>query len=206
MKNLLLSAVTFVTILCLLQNEKIQQLRSENDVYRANEKTLLSRVETYITRDSLNAATVDALTLQLSDYEMYRANDMEVIKQLQVKNRNLQSVTNTQATTIANLQGIMRDTIIYNYELPANGSLIDTLHCIDIKNTWFEFHGCTDNEYNFSGTFKNVDTLLIVETVKYKRFLGFLWKTAKIKNRKADVVSRNPYTTINDIEYITIKQ
>lgn len=204
MRNFLLILLTLVIGFCLLQSVKIQKLKSENDVYRANEKTLLCRVETYITRDSLNAATVDALTLQLSDYEMYRAKDMELIQQLQVKNRNLQSVTNTQATTIAKLQGIMRDTIIYNYEPPANGSSIDTLHCIDINNTWFEFHGCADNNNNFSGTFKNIDTLLIVETVKYKRFLGFLWKTKKIKNRKTDIVSRNPYTTINDIEFFSI--
>ena len=50
------------------------------------------------------------------------------------------------------------------------------------------------------------DSLLIVETVQYKRFLGFLWKTNRIKNRSFDVVSLNPNTTIEDFKVVTIEK
>ena len=76
---------------------------------------------------------------------------------------------------------------------------------IDITEPYIELHGyATDNE--FVGAVTTRDTLLITETVKYKRFWGFLWKTNKIKNREFDIVSRNPYTQINDFEVITIEE
>ena len=50
----------------------------------------------------------------------------------------------------------------------------------------------------------NRESLKIVETVKYKRFLGFLWKTNKVKSRQVDVVSQNPATSIVNVDYISI--
>ena len=53
---------------------------------------------------------------------------------------------------------------------------------------------------------KNKESLRVVESVVYKRFLGFLWKTDKIKERQVSVTSLNPNTEIKDCEYIFIKQ
>lgn len=61
-------------------------------------------------------------------------------------------------------------------------------------------------EWEFTGTFENRDSLLVAETVKYKRFLGFLWKTSKVKDRKVDVVSKNPHTKILGVEFTTIRE
>ena len=52
----------------------------------------------------------------------------------------------------------------------------------------------------------NRDSILVAATVQYKRFLGFLWKTKKIKNREIDVISRNPHTKIMGVEYIEIEK
>ena len=54
----------------------------------------------------------------------------------------------------------------------------------------------------FSGTLEVRDSLLVVETVQRKRFLGFLWKTKRVKSREIDVVSKNPYTDIVGVESI----
>ena len=56
------------------------------------------------------------------------------------------------------------------------------------------------------GTLSTRSSLKIVETVKYKRFLGFLWKTNKVKSRKVDVVSLNPNETIEDIDFVIIEE
>lgn len=185
-----------------VQHAKIKRLTDERDKYRSNTEALLADVERYQTKDSLNAVTVGVLQLKLSEFEKYRADDAALIKTLQTKNRNLQAVTTAQTETINELRGTVRDSIVY---LPGD-TVTTVLRCVDIVDEWFELHGCAKPDGSFTGTHINRDSLLIAETVKYKRFLNFLWKTKKIKNRKFDIVSRNPHTNIIGFEVITIEK
>lgn len=188
------------------QNFTIGKIKIDRDTYKYNSETLLDTVKTYKTKDSLNAASVGDLVLRIEEYKKYRAADLSLINTLQTNNRDLQDVTTTQTQTISNLKGRFRDSIVY---VPGKDKLIvkkDTLRCIDIKERWFDLHGCSDKDGNFTGTHTNRDSLLIAATVKYKRFLGFLWKTNKVKDRKIDVVSRNPGTKILGVEYVEIRK
>lgn len=185
-----------------VQRTKIEKLTDERNRYRGNTETLLQDVETYKTKDSLNAAKVGVLELKLSEFEKYRASDAELIKTLQTKNRELEAVTTAQMETITKLRGTVRDSIVY---LPGDTTTI-VLKCVDISDPWFSLKGCTTPDGEFTGTHINRDSLLIVETVQYKRWLGFLWKTNKIKNRQIDVVSKNPATKILGVEFITIEK
>ena len=185
-----------------VQRTKIEKLTDERNRYRGNTETLLQDVETYKTKDSLNAAKVGVLELKLSEFEKYRASDAELIKTLQTKNRDLQRVTTAQMETINELRANVRDSIVY---LPGD-TVTTVLRCIDIVEPYFELHGCTTPAGVFTGTHINRDSLLIAETVQYKRWLGFLWKTNKIKNRQIDVVSKNPATKILGVEFITIEK
>lgn len=185
-----------------VQRSRINTLTGERDKYRTNTETLLQEVSRYQTKDSLNAAKVGVLELKLSEFEKYRASDAELIKTLQTKNRELERVTTTQMETINELRATVRDSIVY---LPGD-TVTTVLRCIDIVEPWFELHGCTTPAGVFTGTHINRDSLLIVETVQYKRWLGFLWKTKKIKNRQIDVVSKNPATKILGVEFITIEK
>ncbi len=185
-----------------VQRTKIEKLTDERNRYRGNTETLLQDVETYKTKDSLNAAKVGVLELKLSEFERYRARDAELIKTLQTKNRELERVTTTQMETINELRATVRDSVVY---LPGD-TVTTVLRCVDIVEPWFELHGCATPDGQFTGTHINRDSLLIVETVQYKRWLGFLWKTKKIKNREIDVISRNPHTKIMGVEYIEIEK
>lgn len=185
-----------------VQHSRINQLTGERDEYRTNTETLLQDVSRYQTKDSLNAAKVGNLTLKVSEYEKYRADDLALIKTLQTKNRDLQRVTTAQLETINELRGTVRDSIVY---LPGD-TITTVLRCVDIVEPYFELHGCTTPAGVFTGTHINRDSLLIVETVQYKRWLGFLWKTKKIKNREIDVVSKNPATKILGVEFVTIEK
>lgn len=185
-----------------VQRTKIEKLTDERNRYRGNTETLLQDVETYKTKDSLNAAKVGVLELKLSEFERYRASDAELIKNLQTKNRELEAVTTAQMETISQLRGTVRDSIVY---LPGD-TVTTVLRCVDIVEPYFELHGCATPDGQFTGTHINRDSLLIVETVQYKRWLGFLWKTRKIKNREIDVISRNPHTKIIGVEYIEIEK
>lgn len=183
------------------QQKRINNLTVERDKYRSNTETLLQDVRTYQTKDSLNAAKVGNLELKLSEYKKYRADDAALIKSLQTKNRDLQRVTTAQMETINELRANVRDSIVY---LPGD-TVTTVLRCIEYSDKWVDFDGCIINN-TFSGKIITRDSLLITESVQYKRWLGFLWKTNKIKNRQIDVVSKNPATKILGVEFITIEK
>lgn len=200
-KYLILAAIILAVAAAFwAQHAKIKRLTEERDRYRSNTEILLQNVETYQTKDSLNAAKVGVLELKLSEFEKYRTSDAELIKTLQTKNRDLRRITTTQLETINELRGTVRDSIVY---LPGDTVV---LRCVDISDPWFSLKGCTTPDGEFTGTFINRDSILIAETVQYRRFLGFLWKTKKIKSREIDIISRNPHTKIIGVEYIEIEK
>ena len=202
-KYLILAALILAVAAALwVQHAKIKRLTDERDKYRSNTEALLADMERYQTKDSLNAVTVGVLQLKLSEFEKYRADDAALIKTLQTKNRDLERVTTTQMETINELRATVRDSVVY---LPGD-TVTTVLRCVDIVEPYFELHGCATPDGQFTGTHINRDSLLIVETVQYKRWLGFLWKTKKIKNRQIDVVSKNPATKILGVEFVTIEK
>lgn len=204
MKKYLIWAAIILAVAAALwvQHAKIKRLTDERDKYRSNTEILLQDVKTYQTKDSLNAIKVGNLELSLAEYKKYRADDLALIKTLQAKNRDLERVTTTQMETINELRATVRDSIVY---LPGD-TVTTVLRCVDIVEPRFELHGCATPDGQFTGTHINRDSLLIVETVQYKRFWGFLWKTKKIKNREIDVVSKNPATKILGVEFVTIEK
>lgn len=201
-KYLILAAIILAVAAAFwVQQKRINNLTVERDKYRSNTETLLQDVKTYQTKDSLNAAKVGGLELKLSEFKKYRADDLALIKTLQTKNRDLQRVTTTQLETINELRANVRDSIVY---LPGD-TVTTVLRCIEYSDKWVDFDGCIINN-TFSGKIITRDSLLITESVQYKRWLGFLWKTKRIKNREFDIVSKNPNSKITGFEVITIEK
>lgn len=191
---LLIAAVLGILIL-MRDNER---LKEERDRYIANTEVLSSDVEKYKVQDSLSAAKVRSLEISLEEFERYRASDAALIKQLKQKNRDLESITNTQSETIVELMAAPKDTVIISDSVPVKAKAV---RCGD---PWYDFEGLM-TEDNFAGKLRVRDSLIVSESVEHKRFLGFLWKTKKVKNRQMDVVSRNPHTEIQDIVYVVIE-
>ena len=203
MKKYLYLTAAILLLLAVIgwQAARLRKVKAERDIYRTNTETLLGEAERYRTRDSLSAISVRSLELKVSEFERFRADDAALIRTLRADKQRLEQVTTAQLQTIYSLQGNVRDSLIYRDNL-----VIDTLRCIDITDTWFGLHGCTDRAGIFSGTFENRDSLLYVEYVIPARFLGFLWKTKRIKERRQEIVSRNPHTVITSAEFITIRK
>lgn len=201
MKKWLIVGAIFAALLVFagFQQNAIDNLKQERNRYERNTESLLLDVAQYKTRDSLNAAKVGALELTIQEYERFRAADAKLIKTLQTKNRDLTAVTTVQSQTIMELSAVPRDTVIIRDSVAMPAVAVHT------GDAWFDFDGLlTDSE--FTGTLVNRDSLLVAETVQYKRFLGFMWKTKRIKNKQIDVVSKNPHTTIMGTEYIKIEK
>ena len=200
--GLAVAAVVVAAIVALIvQHGKIKHLRAERDKYQTNTQVLMEDVKRYQTRDSLNVATIGVLELKLSEFKKYRAEDAELIKSLKIKNRDLEAVTTAQMQTISELRAELKDSIVY---LPGD-TVERVVKCIEYRDRYLDVVGCIIDNV-FSGEVVSRDSLTIVNTVQYKRFCGFLWKTKKVKNRQIDVVSRNPHTQIMGVEYIEIEK
>lgn len=198
-KILIAAALILAAAIAFLwQGRTIEQLKAERDRYKGNTETLLTDVETFRVRDSLSAARVQSLELTVKEFERFRAEDAAIIRELKNKNRDLSQVNETQSQTIIDLLAIPKDTVVIvrdSIRVPAVA-----VHCGD---AWYDFDGVLTAE-QFTGTLTNRDSLLLAETVKYKRFL--FWKTRKIKDRQLNVISRNPHTTILGLEHIVIEK
>lgn len=203
MKKYIIAGIIIASLLSFIgiQLKQLERLKADRDKYKSNSEVLLKSVKTYKTRDSLNVAEVGVLMLKLSEYNKYREEDAALIKSLQTNGRDLQMVTTAQMETINELRANVRDSIVY---LPSD-TVTTVLRCIEYSDKWVDFDGCIINN-TFSGKIITRDSLLIAETVQYKRWLSFLWKTNKIKNRQIDVVSKNPATKILGVEFVTIEK
>lgn len=200
--GLAVAAVVVAAIVALVvQHGKIKHLRAERDTYQTNTQVLMEDLKRYQTKDSLNVATIGVLELKLSEFRKYRAEDAELIKSLKVKNRDLEAVTTAQMQTISELRAELKDSIVY---LPGD-TVERVVKCIEYRDRYLDVVGCIIDNV-FSGEIVSRDSLLITETVQYKRWLGFLWKTKRIKNREFDIVSKNPHTKITGFEVITIEK
>lgn len=191
----LLSMIGTIKVL----SDKLQKEKAEKELYQNNTQNLLGEIQTYQTKDSLNVASVGKLELKLSEYEKYRADDLKLINSLKIDKNKLENITTAQTQTIYELKGTVRDSIVYK-----DNYIVDTLRCITIRDKWFDMNGCTNKLNVFTGIFENRDSLAIVNHVKQKRFLGFLWYYGK-KEHRVDVVSKNPNTQITGVEYTEIR-
>lgn len=185
-------------IAVILVDRKIDRLTVERDKYRNNTETLLVDVETYRVRDSLNAARVQSLELSVKDYERFRADDAALIKQLTQRNRDLATVNKIQSQTIIDLRAVPRDTVVLVRDSIINPAV--AVHCGD---AWYNFDGMLTKD-EFTGKMEHRDSLLLVESVRYKRFLW--WKTKRIKDRQLDCVSKSPHNSIIGLEYVVIEK
>lgn len=212
MKKIIIKiAIIAIAILALvLAFHKIYKLKEENTRLLSNQEILLTQKQTimaesqaYKVSDSLSAAKVSELQFTLKEYKKYRAQDLQLIEQLKVKKSDMQKVIDSQTETINSLSVKLNDSI----RIDTVTNIIDTLKCFDYKSKWTDVSGCIDLKCdNINLQIKNRESLKIVETVVYKRFLGFLWKTNKVKDRRVDVVSENPNTIITNLDYVSIKR
>lgn len=186
-------ATMLVTVVT--QDRKIAQLTEERDKYKENTETLLEETATYKVRDSLNAAKVGTLELTVKEFEKYRADDAALVKDLKAKNRDLDQLNKAQMRTIEELRCVPRDTVILIDSIPIKAKKV---HCGD---QWYTFDGLM-TEDEFTGQMQSRDELVLTETIRYKKFL--FWKTKKILDRELEAVSKNPHTTITNLEHIII--
>ena len=193
--------ITLIGIICALvifiiimfkQNSIISQ---DRDLYKRNMNSALIECVEWKTKDSLSAAKNATLNLKISELERYRINDINQINQLKKKNEELNNLIKNSSKTEIKIITQLKDNVIYK----------DTVKYFNWNDNWTSVKGLIQKD-TVDLNISNSDSLVISVATKYKRFLGFLWKTKKIKEQNVYVVSKNPHTTITNIEYYGISK
>lgn len=193
--------ITLIGIICALvifiiimfkQNNIISQ---DRDLYKRNMNSALIECVEWKTKDSLSAAKNATLNLKISELERYRIDDINQINQLKKKNEELNNLIKNSSKTEIKIITQLKDTVIYK----------DTVKYFNWNDNWTSVKGLIQKD-TVDLNVSNSDSLVISVATKYKRFLGFLWKTKKIKDQNVYVVSKNPHTTITNIEYYGISK
>ena len=193
--------ITLIGIICALvifiiimfkQNNIISQ---DRDLYKRNMNSALMECVEWKTKDSLSAAKNATLNLKISELEKYRIDDINQINQLKKKNEELNNLIKNSSKTEIKIITQLKDTVIYK----------DTVKYFNWNDNWTSVKGLIQKD-TVDLNISNSDSLVISVATKYKRFLGFLWKTKKIKDQNVYVVSKNPHTTITNIEYYGISK
>lgn len=189
--------IILCVVLCYIANDLNKQVIR----LKANETTLLSNAEAYRVNDSLSAIRINQLQLSLSQFEKYRAEDQALIKSLRVDNKGLQDIITSTSETNRKLRLKLKDSL----RVDTITQYIDTLKCFSFKDSWTALSGCFHKDTT-TFSIQNIDSLISVTNVERKRFLFFKLpvKWFGYRSKQATILSKNPYTTISHIEYITI--
>ena len=197
LRTLFAILIAICMVLCYIANDLNKQVTK----LKANETALLNSTESYRVNDSLSATRINQLQLSLSQFEKYRAEDQALIKALRVDNKGLQDIITSASETNRKLHLKLRDSL----RIDTITQYIDTLKCFSFKDSWTALSGCFHKDTT-TFSIQNIDSLISVTNVERKRFLFFKLpvKWFGYRSKQATILSKNPYTTISHIEYITI--
>lgn len=192
-------AALFMFCLVCYQADRIKRLREAENGLKRDISVLIEGNTAYRVRDSLNAVRIGLLELNEKDLKKRIGEDEKLISELKGRNKELQGIAEASLNTGDSIIVSVRDTVI------RRDTAYIEIPCIDVAERWFEMHGCIDKGL-FIGYYQAKDSIILIESVQRARFLGFLWKTKKIKKRDFSIISKNPHTKIEGFEVIRIKK
>lgn len=167
----------------------------------ANEKALLSSCEVYKVSDSLSAAKVNELQLSLKQAQAYNAEYLDIINKLKLDKKGLQTIIASSAETNRRLTAKLADSI------RIDTIIRDTTHIkhFTFRDIWTTASGIIWPD-SIHLNIQNRDSLLATISVERKKFL-FIKLPIKLfgfKQKGLTIVSKNPHTSINHVDFITV--
>lgn len=189
-KLILFLVLVAISAISIYDNNK---LRKSNKALHNNIEVLYDSVAHYKVADSLNAAKV--AELQFSEKELLRLyNDDKVLIEQLTKKAKLQTVEKIETVMYDTITLELRDTII-----------VDSVKYFKYNSKWTDIEGYIMQD-SLSINIANREALLITESLEKKKFWFMrlpIWLFG-YKNKRLDVVSRNPNTQIQSVEYVNV--
>lgn len=203
MKNTIyrIAAIAALALCSFLTCKRYKSVMAERDLLRSNQETILrdydikvKEANLYKVRDSLSAVKIGAMQLTLDEYKALNSDTYSIIKELKGRNGDLESAVEASMMNEKVIQTYIRDTVLIG----------DTVQHFSYNDKWTSVTGFVKYPDSVYLQVRNKEYIRAVEVVEYKRFLGFLWKTRRVKSRDIKIMSDNPNTDIIDASYVRI--
>lgn len=164
-----------------------------------NQEALMSEVKLYETKAGESAASVLRIQLTKDELESKYQKVCQEAKDLGIKVKRLQSVSQTSTHGNIQIKTEIRDSIVYKPEI----HLVDTLKAFRWKDPpWAFVEGVIDSGKVDLSISTNDTIIQIVHRVP-KKFLFFRFGTKAIRQ---EIISKNPHNRIRYSEYIELKK
>lgn len=180
-----------------IQHSKIMQVSAERDLYQMNTQSLMSDIQELRKDSSYQAHQIQALSINIDEYEKYRASDAQVIKDLKLKIKRVSSVSKQQLEVQVPISAPVKDTILIISNKP------DTVRTIQYKDPHVSFNGYIKQD-SLKAVFQVPVTITqVIHKIPKRKFLWWSWGCKAIKQV---IVTNNPYVQLNYAEYIELKK
>lgn len=197
MNKYLLAIVAILLLALCIAVSRCGAIKDDRNRLSGNQRSLLEQISFYQTKDSLNAASIERLTLTTNELKSYFPQLVETVKSLNIKVKRLQSVAQTATEASYPIATPIVDSIIIR-------DTVDRpilLKCIDFDNRYVRVSGCDHNGL-FNGNIQTLDTLVQVVHRVPRKFWFIKWGTKAIRQ---EVISKNPFSKVVYTEYIELK-
>ena len=153
----------------------------EKERFEANQTTLMTSLNNFKFRDSLNAVENGRLKLSISELKELREADFKLIKELKLRPKDVETITKVKVVT--------RDSIIFQ--------LKDS--CINYESEWTKINGCIGDTLSIETS----DSIAFIAHKEYKhKFLFFRWG---LERAKVKIINFNPRSSVKSPEWIDLK-
>lgn len=196
MKKILIYALILAIIAIGVLTTSLRHYRAENAVYKANQATLLDKVEYYQTENGKNVASVQKLTLSLDELKEHYDLICKTADELNIKLKRLEGASTTVANTEVHFVTEIRDSIVYR-----DGKL-DSIVAFNWRDPWTDVQGEIVDK-SVALNIESRDTLVQLIHRVPKQWWFFKWGCKAIRQ---EIVSTNPHTEIVYSEYIELKK
>lgn len=192
--NISLALVAALGFTVWLQHKKVVRLAQERDRYQVNNDALLSDIRQWQVDSATMATDVKTLRLTVDELERYRSEDLEKIKGMGVKIKNLEAAAKHEVEINAPVYAPVRDSVIIRDTVPV------LVKAVSMNTPYLRLTGIIEKD-SLVGSIHLPVILRQAIWVEYKRRWLF-WK--KVKAVHQTITTDNPHVEIKYSEYITI--
>lgn len=179
-----------------VQQRRIVSIRQERDRYQQNSDALLSDMKQWAIDSTSMATDVKSLRLTVDEFKRYRAEDVDKIKQMGVKIKNLEAAAKHYLEVDAEIVAPIRDSIIVRDTVPV------LVKSVSMVTPHIQLFGIIERD-SLIGKIHLPVTIRQAVWIEYKRRWLF-WK--KVVAVHQTITSDNPHVEIKYSEYITIQK
>lgn len=182
-KYLLIAIIILLGIVAGLSNCLNKEIKERSRQER-NVEVLNDDIKRYKFQDSVNAISVGELNYKISELKKYRADDARLIKDLNLRLKDVREIIKTEIVT--------RDSLVY---------VLDTAGCFHHRSKWLKVDACIRDS---SMTIESRDSIAQIIHTEYKhKFLFWRWG---VKGFRQEIINFNPHSNIEYSEFIKVKK